>query len=424
MGCSARTRGATVPHARARSSRRGGALAGLPVSRATATAVPRMAFQPVVDLTTDDVVGFEALARGPAGSPWERPQDLFAQARAEGRLRELDWGCRVAAVRDVLASTDGPPPWRLFLNAEAEVLGSTCPEELLEDWLDASGGVDVVVDVTDRALEEGPRRLLEAVEELRGLGCEIALDDVGPEAAGVALLPVIEPDIVKVDAALLRAPQSPEAMACLRAVESHVARTGAQLVVERIETEQDRAEALALGARWGQGYLLGRPAPLDEASLSRAGGGLPHRPVRTAVPAVPAGRPVVVGADDVRARLLRVAELAWSDAATSVLLLRVPDASLVSWRLSQLLHELRAACGLSAVEVGRSAAPDAPSPRPVEGGSPATLAVVLGPAVAHVVVATPRPDGRFDLVLSGEPAVAAQAARAFFLPSTEQPGGA
>jgi sensor c-di-GMP phosphodiesterase-like protein len=43
-------------------------------------------YQPLVDLLTGEVVGYEALARGPQGSPWERPDVLFAAARACGRL--------------------------------------------------------------------------------------------------------------------------------------------------------------------------------------------------------------------------------------------------------------------------------------------------------------------------------------------------
>ena len=54
-------------------------------------------FQPVIDLDRDQVAGYEALARGPAG-PLHCPQRMFAAARSAGRLAELDWLCRQVAV--------------------------------------------------------------------------------------------------------------------------------------------------------------------------------------------------------------------------------------------------------------------------------------------------------------------------------------
>ncbi len=49
----------------------------------------RAVYQPIIDLATSRTVGFEALARGPQGSELERPDRLFAAARAAGRLTEL-----------------------------------------------------------------------------------------------------------------------------------------------------------------------------------------------------------------------------------------------------------------------------------------------------------------------------------------------
>ena len=59
-------------------------------------------FQPVVELATGRVIGWEALARGPRGSALESPDQLFAAARAAGRLDELDWLCQRNALRAAL----------------------------------------------------------------------------------------------------------------------------------------------------------------------------------------------------------------------------------------------------------------------------------------------------------------------------------
>ena len=61
-------------------------------------------FQPLVEISTGRVLGYEALCRGPAGSPWERPDALFAAAHEVGRASELDWICRARAYEGALAA--------------------------------------------------------------------------------------------------------------------------------------------------------------------------------------------------------------------------------------------------------------------------------------------------------------------------------
>lgn len=390
-----------------------------PLLRSTATAILSMLFQPIVDLQTEDVIGYEALARGPFGSPWERPPELFAQARLEGRLREMDWACRVAALRDVRACSPRRPAWRLFLNTEPEVLGSTCPEELLADWVDGTDEVSVVVEVTERALDHGPRRLLAAVDELRHLGCEIALDDVGANEASVALLPLIEPDVVKLDAPLLRAPGGAVQTATLRAVEKYVARSGATLVAEGIETERDRAAAHALGAQWGQGYLFARPRPLSAGDVQvarRPGSGASRRRGPDDVLGrLDADVPrVVVDRRWVREHLETFLRDAAVEPGMNVLLMHLPDPALAPAGFLIELAALQREAALSVVVLG-DGGPGTSGRRHLTSvrtaGEHDVVAVLLGPAVAQVMVATPAGDGRYDVILSSCGDVVAAAAR-------------
>ena len=222
----------------------------------------RTVFQPIVDLRTEQVIGWEALTRGPRGSAVQAPDDLFAAARACGRLAELDWACRCQAFR-VAGLARLHPPQRLFVNAEAQVLGTACPQHLLADWMFAHRRLRVVVEVTERSLCDAPGELLRVAATLNELGWEVALDDVGANDAGVALLPVLRPDIVKLDKALLAPRPDRVARKVLHTVASYAERTGAGVVAEGLETEEHLTRALDLGATWGQGWLFGRPAPLD-----------------------------------------------------------------------------------------------------------------------------------------------------------------
>jgi len=81
----------------------------------------RTVFQPIVDLDTTVVIAHEALSRGPAGA-LSSPTALFAAARAEDLLPELDNACRLTAVRTVLAQQMSL--LTIFLNAEPEAFGS------------------------------------------------------------------------------------------------------------------------------------------------------------------------------------------------------------------------------------------------------------------------------------------------------------
>src|SRR3954451_6266414 len=82
------------------------------------------AFQPIVDLRDRSVIGYEALARTRDG---RSPAALFADARAQGRLAEVDRACREAALRDAAKAGLGAP-FALFLNAHAGALELGVPE--------------------------------------------------------------------------------------------------------------------------------------------------------------------------------------------------------------------------------------------------------------------------------------------------------
>ncbi|SDQ34423.1 diguanylate cyclase domain-containing protein [Quadrisphaera sp. DSM 44207] len=223
----------------------------------------RTVFQPIVSLEDRRVVAFEALTRGPAGTVLERPDVLFSAARRDGLLVELDVACRAAALRT--AAVGGlSAPYHLFLNTEPDsVADLDVPEEL--------HGVPVVLELTERALTRRPAQVLRVVEQARALGWAIALDDVGAEPASLALLPLVSPDVIKLDLALVQERPGRHAAAVMNAVTAQAERTGAVLLAEGIETERHVLMARTMGATLGQGWLFGRPEPLP-AALPELGG--------------------------------------------------------------------------------------------------------------------------------------------------------
>lgn len=219
----------------------------------------RTVFQPIVDLRASTVVGFEALSRGPAGSELERPDRLFAAARARGLVELLDRTCREQAV--AAAQRVGlRAPTALFLNAEPDALS-------VDHSVGNSSELDppIVLEVTERALLEHPARLLRDLAQARDHGWLIAVDDVGADSRSLALMPLLRPDVIKLDLSLVQQHPSRELAKIVNAVRAEAERSGAAILAEGIETERHLEVAESLGATLGQGYLLGRPNALPDA---------------------------------------------------------------------------------------------------------------------------------------------------------------
>jgi EAL domain-containing protein (putative c-di-GMP-specific phosphodiesterase class I) len=218
-------------------------------------------YQPIVDLVSGDVVAYEALARGPKGSSLAGPAELFGTARRVGRLAEVDWLCRIRALEGALAAGLAAPTV-LFVNVEPEVLESDPPAGA-DELLDATGHrLRVVVELTERALTDRPADLLAMVEAVRRRGWAVALDDVGADARSLALVPLLRPDVVKLDLNLVQRRPDLAIAEIVSAVSAYAESSGAVVLAEGIETHAHRQVAAGMGARLGQGWLLGRPAPL------------------------------------------------------------------------------------------------------------------------------------------------------------------
>jgi EAL domain-containing protein (putative c-di-GMP-specific phosphodiesterase class I) len=223
----------------------------------------RSVYQPIVHLGSGEVVGYEALARGPAGTPLESPAALFARAAALGVATDVEWACRAAAFRGALEARL-PASLALFVNAEPRFLSTAAPAALEPVLERARDRLQVVVEITERALVADPAGLLAAVRRVREQGWGVALDDVGAVPESLALMPFVEPDVIKLDLRLVQERTTAEVAMVVNAVAAQAERSGAVVLAEGIETEAHRDRALAMGATLGQGWLLGRPVPLPE----------------------------------------------------------------------------------------------------------------------------------------------------------------
>ena len=218
-------------------------------------------FQPVVRLGTGEVVGFEALARGPVGTSLESPMALFEAARRSCKLGELDWLCRVQAMNAAVRA-DLPPNLSWLLNVEPAGLAIQAPPQILAELDEGAKNLRIILELVERDLEAHVSDLLRTADQARRDSWGIALDDVGAEEGSLALLPFLHPDVVKLDMSLVRGVPHPAAASITAAVRACAESTGAVILAEGIETAEQERLAVVFGATLAQGYRYGIPGAL------------------------------------------------------------------------------------------------------------------------------------------------------------------
>lgn len=220
----------------------------------------RTVFQPIVRVESGTVVGYEALMRGPAGSVLEAPDALIVEAYRQDRVAELDWVARASASRAALAGRLAPDNL-LFFNIEPVALTSTCPPDLRPDIEEAFDTFRILLEITERSLDHDPRTLIEGIDRQRpAITGGLALDDVGTDVRAMSLLPVVRPDVIKLDLKVTQSAPSRAAMRVLHFAYEEAERTGATMLAEGVETERHAQVVRWLGIPLAQGWLYGKPA--------------------------------------------------------------------------------------------------------------------------------------------------------------------
>jgi hypothetical protein len=157
-----------------------------------------------------------------------------------------------------------PESIALFLNVEPSTFGSSCPPDLAAPLASAlARHPRVVLEITERSITKDPAGMLGAVEDARRDGIGVAIDDVGAEPASLVMMPLVRPDVIKLDLALIQAGPNLAVARTATAVMAESERTGAAILAEGIETERQLRVAQAMGATLGQGWYFGgaEPAP-------------------------------------------------------------------------------------------------------------------------------------------------------------------
>jgi diguanylate cyclase (GGDEF)-like protein/PAS domain S-box-containing protein len=224
-------------------------------------------FQPIVDLSTNQTVGYEALVRWRHATRGLLPPNKFLPlAEQSGLIVPLGWwmlkeGCRAASRPELTA---GWSRW-VAVNVSASQLGQRqllpAIRRALED--NALPAERLHVEITETALVDAGPEAIKEVNRVADLGVCIALDDFGTGYSSLSLLRDLPVSTVKIDRSFVGPiTQDATATAIVRSVialcrELHITTVG-----EGVETQDQLAALRVLGCSQAQGYLLGRPAPL------------------------------------------------------------------------------------------------------------------------------------------------------------------
>ncbi|MGZ4631020.1 MAG: putative bifunctional diguanylate cyclase/phosphodiesterase [Actinomycetes bacterium] len=232
----------------------------------------RVHYQPFIELSSGEVIGFEALVR------WQHPQrglllplTFIPLAEETGFVRAIDrWVLAEAARQSAWWQADRPGslPLTMSVNISARGLQDPSFVDDVADVLARTGLLPstLVLEVTESALTEDVEAAAERLQQLRALGVRIAIDDFGTGYSSLSHLARFPIDTFKIDKSFVDSivtdPESPMAQAIVE-----IGRTlRLQTVAEGVESPAQLERLRSLGCHVAQGFLFAEPLPPEEAT--------------------------------------------------------------------------------------------------------------------------------------------------------------
>ncbi|MFG6416392.1 putative bifunctional diguanylate cyclase/phosphodiesterase [Roseateles sp. DC23W] len=240
-----------------------------------------LVYQPIVDIVAGQLHGVEALIRWHKPGGESVPPDVFIPIAEQSDLIIHIGRWVLGQTLHDLSSLQGGPleGLKVHVNMAASEFTSNALPEMLRAMSMRLGvpAPQVVLELTEGMLMSQPEQVMRVMHRLREIGFEISLDDFGMGHSSLAMLKSLPISSLKIDRSFVRDLASGERD---RAIAQTIMDLGQHLqlevIAEGIEDEAQLAVLQACGCRLGQGYLLGRPLPLDD--LLHAFPSRRHRP--------------------------------------------------------------------------------------------------------------------------------------------------
>lgn len=223
-------------------------------------------FQPIVAVDGGSVTGVEALCRWDKGSP----ADFIPIAEESGLILPLGAQVLARSLRSAVELREAHPHLdeiRVGINVSARELDQPDYAEHTLEIVRASGMPieQVVLELTESVLIDPRDEVAATLGELRDAGISLALDDFGSGYSSLTYLRRYPLDVLKLDISYTQAMvHDPETRVIVETLVAMANRLGLRVVAEGVETEEQLRLVEQLDVTWVQGYLVGRPAPVDQ----------------------------------------------------------------------------------------------------------------------------------------------------------------
>lgn len=225
-----------------------------------------MAFQPIVNVTTQQIYAQEALVRGlsnePAGQIFEHVND--------GNRYRFDQSCRVKAIH-LAAQLSIPSYLSINFMPNAVYRPELCIRSTVEAAITYGFPVDrIIFEITEGEKVEDHQHLREIIQHYRTLDFKTAIDDFGAGYSGLNLLAEIQTDLVKLDMALIRGiDQHKSRQTIVKGILQVCRELSIQVIAEGIETYEELTTLKDYGVELFQGFYFAKPAFQALAGIPR-----------------------------------------------------------------------------------------------------------------------------------------------------------
>jgi diguanylate cyclase (GGDEF)-like protein len=232
----------------------------------------KLFYQPLINLKTGDVAGFEALARWTHEDRGEiSPTEFIPVAEESGLILQLGrWAMDKAA--QTLAGWDSEMGQKLPLyvgvNLSAIQVARDNIADVVASALRSSGltGDRLTLELTESSIVQDPARATRVFDSLKALDATVAMDDFGTGYSSLAYLQRLPIDVLKIDRSFVSGMMvDPDSVAIVRAVLSLAEALGMSTTAEGIETVELATTLATLGCASGQGFYFAKPLEADAA---------------------------------------------------------------------------------------------------------------------------------------------------------------
>jgi diguanylate cyclase len=226
----------------------------------------RVHYQRIVRLDTGDTVGYEALIR------WQHPQrgllapsGFIPDAERSGAIHAIGQWLIQQVIADIAAHPGSM--LRVGINVSVRELQRADYADTVIGCLRRSGinGSALVVEITESALADSDEAVHRTLQRLRDHGVMVAIDDLGAGYSSLRRIQALPIDFIKLDGSMMRMiPEQGDRAPILEALVSMGNSLGVRMVAEWVETPHQAQVLRTQGYFLGQGYLFGKPLPLEE----------------------------------------------------------------------------------------------------------------------------------------------------------------